>query len=128
MGKKSILVVMLTLVLAQCGGSPTSPSAKPSAAMPPHQPANIIGSGWHGKTTYTGWMGPSVLPETFDIQWSENTLWLGTVTADIFIMGSDNIFARLPGAKIQVVWTDATHATWAYSGFAGQAYGTVEWY
>lgn len=149
------LLLVATITVA-CGGNPAQPSTvtapstvgtqtgEPAPPPTPPAPAPAPTPGpsptppapgperWQGTGAISDahWYGSPVLPESFKVQLTRETIMFGTVTATVLAWEQKDatlgVFARPNGMNLQIVLDSATgKGTWTLSGEAGQATGTL---
>jgi hypothetical protein len=83
---------------------------------------------WDASTSSSHWYGAPLLPSSFEVSWTAESVTFGPITAAPVAMDARSILVRLtgPSPEIHITFDDATgRGTWTYSGGSGQAGGSL---
>lgn len=106
--------------------APPAPAPAPPAPTPAPQPkATPV---WDASTTVAHWYDKALLPSTFAVSWTSDTVTFGPITAAPIATDDRSILVRLegPNPEISILFDAATgRGSWTYSGVKGQAAGLL---
>jgi hypothetical protein len=83
---------------------------------------------WDATTASSHWYSQPLLPPSFTVSWTAQSVVFGPITAAPLAMDDKSILVRVSGPSPEItIYFDAStgRGTWTYSGAAGQASGAL---